>query len=432
VVFCSKGDNITPPQQALGWILDLYESVDEIRRYGQTIVYAIHDKVGHLGIFVSGGVAKKEHCEFAGNIDMIDVLPPGLYEAVLSRKRHDDPTATFAGGDYIARFEARTLDDLRALGGNDAADERRFATVARISETNRELYRQFVRPWLRAAANEATADIARRLHPARAQYEFFSDRNPLMGAVREVAEQVRAQRRPCAPGNPFLKWQEFFSRQIVAGLDQWGSAHDWLSEQLFLSVYGSPVMQAAVGVGESDPPRRRPGTPPMHEQFLEKRIAELKARIEEGGAREAAIRAMLYVGLGRLSPDERAFTVLRHLREELGGETKLDAFKQLLREQLFMLLIDEKQAFDAIPRLARREPAQIGVIRVALRRVAAAAGPLDTDRAVRLAQVQAALELDAETEPEKADGSPPRRGGNARKRSRRAGERSSSTEPIEA
>ena len=31
VVFCSKGDNITPPQQALGWILDLYEDVDEIR-----------------------------------------------------------------------------------------------------------------------------------------------------------------------------------------------------------------------------------------------------------------------------------------------------------------------------------------------------------------------------------------------------------------
>jgi len=41
VVFCSKGDNITPPQQALGWILDLYKDVDEIRRYGQTIVYTI-------------------------------------------------------------------------------------------------------------------------------------------------------------------------------------------------------------------------------------------------------------------------------------------------------------------------------------------------------------------------------------------------------
>ncbi len=73
VVFCSRGDNITPPQQALDWILDLYDSVDEIRAHGQTIVYAIHDKIGHLGIFVSAGVAKKEHDEFASNIDFIDV-----------------------------------------------------------------------------------------------------------------------------------------------------------------------------------------------------------------------------------------------------------------------------------------------------------------------------------------------------------------------
>ena len=77
VVFCSKGDNITPPQQALGWILDLYKNVDEIRAYGQTIVYTIHETVGHLGIFVSGGIAKKEHSEFSSNIDLIDVLPPG-------------------------------------------------------------------------------------------------------------------------------------------------------------------------------------------------------------------------------------------------------------------------------------------------------------------------------------------------------------------
>ncbi|HEY6223293.1 MAG TPA: DUF3141 domain-containing protein, partial [Gemmatimonadales bacterium] len=86
VVFCSKGDNITPPQQALGWILDLYKDVDEIRCYGQTIVYTIHETVGHLGIFVSGGVARKEHSEFSSNIDLIDVLPPGLYEAVFEAK----------------------------------------------------------------------------------------------------------------------------------------------------------------------------------------------------------------------------------------------------------------------------------------------------------------------------------------------------------
>src|SRR5512132_434704 len=84
VCFCSKGDNITPPQQALGWICDLYQKDEDIRANGQTIVYCVHDSVGHLGIFVSGGVARKEHQEFATNIDLIDCLPPGLYETVLT------------------------------------------------------------------------------------------------------------------------------------------------------------------------------------------------------------------------------------------------------------------------------------------------------------------------------------------------------------
>ena len=65
VVFCSKGDNVTPPQQALGWLLDLYDDVDDIRRHGQTIVYTIHESVGHLGIFVAAGVARKEYGEFS-------------------------------------------------------------------------------------------------------------------------------------------------------------------------------------------------------------------------------------------------------------------------------------------------------------------------------------------------------------------------------
>src|ERR1700752_333225 len=97
VVFCSQGDNITPPQQALGWILDLYEDVDEIRAYGQTIVYTIHETIGHLGIFVSTGVARKEHGEFSSNIDLIDTLPPGLYEAKFERKAGGTVNPDLAG-----------------------------------------------------------------------------------------------------------------------------------------------------------------------------------------------------------------------------------------------------------------------------------------------------------------------------------------------
>ena len=43
VGIASWGDNITPPQQALNWITDLYDSVDEIRANGQTIIYTLHD-----------------------------------------------------------------------------------------------------------------------------------------------------------------------------------------------------------------------------------------------------------------------------------------------------------------------------------------------------------------------------------------------------
>src|SRR5437868_52907 len=183
VVFCSKGDNITPPQQALGWILDLYHDVDEIRAYGQTIVYTVHETVGHLGIFVSGGVAKKEHSEFSSNIDLIDVLPPGLYEATFEAKSADTANPDMAGGDWVMRCEQRTLDDLRAMGGNTAEDERRFATAARVSEINLSNYRKFVQPWVRAAVTPQMAEWMRRCHPLRVSYEAFGGDTAAMKGV---------------------------------------------------------------------------------------------------------------------------------------------------------------------------------------------------------------------------------------------------------
>src|ERR1700704_775226 len=204
VVFCSKGDNVTPPQQALDWILDLYSDVDEIRAYGQTIVYTVHESVGHLGIFVSGGVAKKQHGEISSNIDTIAVLPPGLYEAVFEAKTVEITSPDLVGGDWVMRCEARTLDDIRALGGNDAADERRFATAARVSEINLALYRTFARPVVQAMTSAPMAGRTQRLHPLRLQYELFSDTNPLMAPVKTMAEQVREDRKPVNADNPFL------------------------------------------------------------------------------------------------------------------------------------------------------------------------------------------------------------------------------------
>src|SRR3984957_11667481 len=202
VVFCSKGDNITPPQQALGWILDLYEDINEIRSYGQTVVYTVHESIGHLGIFVSGGVAKKQHGEFSSNIDLIDALPSGLYEAVFEAKTPDTANPDLTSGDWVMRCEERTLDDIRALGGNDAADERRFATAARVSEINLSLYRTFVQPFVRATAGAPFAEWMHRMHPLQLQYELFSNANPMMSQVDALAEKVRAERKPVAQDNP--------------------------------------------------------------------------------------------------------------------------------------------------------------------------------------------------------------------------------------
>jgi poly(3-hydroxyalkanoate) synthetase len=59
IIFSSKGDNITPPQQAFNWVGDVYGSIEEIKANGQVIVGLVEEEVGHLGIFVSGQVAKK-------------------------------------------------------------------------------------------------------------------------------------------------------------------------------------------------------------------------------------------------------------------------------------------------------------------------------------------------------------------------------------
>jgi hypothetical protein len=356
VVFCSKGDNITPPQQALGWILDLYQDVDEIRAYGQTIVYTIHDTIGHLGIFVSGGVARKQHNEFSSNIDLIDTLPPGLYEAVFEKKTSDTINPDLAAGDWVMRCEMRTLEDIRALGGNDAADERCFAAADRVSQMNLALYRTFAQPFVRSLIKPDGADWMRKFHPLRLQYELFSDANPAMKPLAALADTVRRDRRPATADNPFVSMQEAVSRQIVAGLDTWREASEAMAERMFFAIYSSPTLQAAVGVDPNETaPLRRAAKSALHQELADRRIADLKSRIGDGGIREAVIRGLLFAGMGRAGVDERGFETVRRIRQSV-GDVPLATFKAVLREQFYMLLLDPERALAAIPAMLPDDP----------------------------------------------------------------------------
>ncbi len=388
VVFCSEGDNITPPQQALGWILQLYRNVDEIRYYGQTIVYTVHETVGHLGIFVSGGVAKKEHAEFSSNIDLIDILPPGLYEATFTAKSDEHANADLIGGNWIMRCEQRTLDDLRALGGNSLEDERRFAAAKRVSEINLSNYRTFVQPWVRAFAGIYPAEWVRNLHPLRVGYEAFGRDTPAMKAVALEAEAVRKNRKSAAKDNPFLKAQETFSETVVSVLDKWRDTQEAVSESLFLSIYGSPVLQAAVGVDPKADPSPVPEMSAEHRKLLDARIAELKAGIGSGGLRECSIRALLYVGMTRGMFDERSLEALRRMRrEDEASRITLSQFKTLVREQFFMLILDQEASLAAIPKMLPENMELRRNAIAAIREVLSAVGEISGETAARLKRV---------------------------------------------
>jgi pimeloyl-ACP methyl ester carboxylesterase len=397
VVFCSEGDNVTPPQQALDWILDCYADVDEIRAYGQTIVYTVHESIGHLGIFVSGGVAKKEHAEFSSNIDLIDVLPPGLYEATFEAKGEETTSSDLVVGQWVMRCEARTLDDIRAMGGNSPEDERRFAAAKRISELNLAAYQKFVRPWIKGMVTPQMADMMRNLHPLRLQYEAMSSQNPWMTAVKSAADEIEDNRKPASSDNPFLAFQEQMSKQIVHALDSWRDAQEALSEAIFLNVYGSPALQAAVGIDPKSEPSRRREMSSEHRAMLEKRIAQLKSGIGEGGLREAAIRSLLYIGSARGMVDERSIEALRRIRRDYSGQRMtLPEFKMLVREQFFMLLIDREGALTAIQKLLPEDLNQRRAAFTAIREVLSASGEITGERASRLQRVAALFGVDVE------------------------------------
>src|SRR5438132_14287707 len=91
-------------------------------------------------------------------MDMIDLMPPGLYEAVITGVNESVENPELVRGDYLFSLEARTLDHIRALGGNSPEDDLRFATAKRVSEINQGLYRTFLQPAVGTAVNEQGAE----------------------------------------------------------------------------------------------------------------------------------------------------------------------------------------------------------------------------------------------------------------------------------
>jgi hypothetical protein len=255
----------------------------------------------------------------------------------------------------------------------------------------------------------------RRMSSHRAKYYMLSDLNPAMQMVRAMAETVRENRRPVPDDNPYLKVQQQISEQIVKSLDAWRDVRDATSEAFFMNTYGSPVLQALAGLhrpgGEARPTRIRDEA---HEALVRMRIEEIKSRVEEGGSLEALIRIMIHVRESGRSVDERGFQMLRRIGREHreGDQVSLDRFREILKEQVFLMELDSERALAALPRMVPTAQLRRSVVE-AVQQLLDVRGKPHPDELARLHQIKQLLGLEAEPHSREKEpgGSPHRQAG---------------------
>ena len=142
-----------------------------------------------------------------------------------------------------------------------------------------------------------------------------------LAAERKAAEAARADRKPVSAGNPFLAFEQVASTWISTWLDTYRIARDGMTEAFFVNLYGSPVLQALMGLGTEQARAHQ-----RIERDLAREVATSNARkdleklFEVGGMAEAAIRALVYVRLPEGKIDERGFSMLLTLVSSSNAE----------------------------------------------------------------------------------------------------------------
>ncbi|MBW8838107.1 MAG: DUF3141 domain-containing protein, partial [Burkholderia sp.] len=197
--------------------------------------------VGHLGIFVSGKVAKNEHSQIVSLLKSIESLAPGLYAMSVEQTKDG----------YAVTFTERRLEEVaERLNRFKRADEKPFEAVAAVSEFNQRAYEVFARPMVQALASEQGAKLGRDFHPLRFQRWFLSDLNPWLAWLAPAAEMVKAHRQALPADDPARKAEKTFAELVSAGMDYQRAVRDALSEAAFFQIYGN-LFALDVGAGEA-------------------------------------------------------------------------------------------------------------------------------------------------------------------------------------
>jgi hypothetical protein len=389
LVFASGGDNITPPPQALNWIKKVYGSVEEIKSHGQVIVYMTHEHIGHLGIFVSGKVAQKEHRGILGCIDTLEFLSPGLYEMIVdgdpSQPRRDD---------YTVHFEPRTMEDLLKLD-DGLEDEDAFLPVNAVSRMNDDLYRIFMSPWVRAAVSETTAEFTRQMHPLRVERYSFSNLNPWMQPVKQWARVIEHNRQAVAADNPWVDLESIFSEAVQTGLNYYRDMRDITQEFWFKTLYDATWIQALMGPMEEN----RSKAPEEEKVDWDKRRRQrtwVKMAAVEGGFVEAMVRIFIAVTGANRMLDKRQFAAAETIVQSNPRLRRLSAqhYKVMIKEQARVLELDPDLALEGLAQLLPAQKDRFEALRLA-KQITGADAASDHHEQTMLVRIAKILKLDA-------------------------------------
>ncbi|MCX7205825.1 MAG: DUF3141 domain-containing protein [Proteobacteria bacterium] len=348
IIFASWGDDITPPAQALNWIIDLYGHESAIVAEGQIIVYLLHKDIGHLGIFVGSKVARKEHAELVNVMEMVESLPPGLYEMVIDAKAADLSYSELEHGDYSVSFETRTIEQLRQVDPETREDEAIFSTVAQVSEINDALYKNTLRPILQAVITPEMGEWSRKLNLDTLKRYAYSDFNPLMASVSQQAEQVRQYRRPIPADNIFLGLEKKASEMITDALNTYRDLRNAASSSYVKAVYGP------LGLGAFFPPAAPIEIKVLAEaeQRLDTLRDEAEPQFEQGGFTEGLARLFVLAMHHTGNIERRSFLIGDSIKASL-PEIDPTAWRQALEAQTLLISLDAERSVATLPKLLK-------------------------------------------------------------------------------
>lgn len=346
ILFASMGDNITPPQQAFNWVGDIYGSTEEIKARGQVIIGLMHKNIGHLGIFVSGKVAKKEHKQIVSVLEAIETLQPGLYGMEIIERKGEGGAV-----EYDVEFREHRLEEVVAYFNRfKREDEKPFEAVSAISDFNQRAYELFAQPVVQMMSNALSARLLLEFHPLRVQHWAVSDLNPWLAWLAPAAQAVREKREAMDANQPLHRAEKIGSDLISASLDYYRAMRDAMTEAAFFDIYANMFSLHLADKHQAEE-RTAKIAPDTRELPF---VKEALASIAEGGYAAAFARVtVLLMRKGEPLPLSRLAMQgeLASTYAEYFPAIPLDQMRRLRGEQEIIVRYEPEQAILTLPAL---------------------------------------------------------------------------------